>query len=863
MMEANLHSSLYIIRSFKLITLSLLISSFTIPTHAQNPGARGAAFQPPAATVHYARSRDFHVRHMRLEFIINAEKHSAEGVVTHYLTSFKNGLSAITFDAGDNLKIRACKIDGIFANFLRLPGLVVVLAGVPLQQKREAAVEISYEMPSGRRGGGANGIGGFSWIDPKLSDPERRPAFLTQGETSTNRNWVPCFDFPNDKCTSESIVTVPENWEVVGNGRDEGTTHDSDKHTRTFHFRMTQPHSTYLFSLLGGELDIKRSSWQGVSLVYVTPKGKGDLIPGSFGNTPDMLSFFSKILGVKYPWPKYAQSAMYDFGGGMENVSATTLGEGSLTDLRSGNYPMSSLNSHELAHQWFGDLVTCKDWGDIWLNESFATFFEMVYLEHLQGEDVYAEEREGNRQEYLREASGYKRQLAIKLYSNPDVLFDRHTYPKGGDILHMLRRQLGDDAFFRGLRRYLRVNAYTAVDTHDLEKALTEESGQNVEPFFDQWIFKPGHPVLESEWRYDDSLHQVILTIKQTQDTADGTPIYSIPMEVAALRSEADTGAERAKISLDKAIQEFRIPVKAKPDVVLIDPDHDILKETKPVERNSLELTTILRNAPSILDRQDALRKFAPLVSKLTDAELNVVRDAYKSDPSIGMKANLLHKLSETKREEYRSLYREALNSKAREIRAAGFEGLGNLKADPSDEKLMKSAAVSDTEQYNVVGAAMTALNHLDKSAYIDLYKHWFTARTSRYRLTTQAMNLISQAAEEKAVPALLEAVSTKYSLPVRRIALNTMGRNFSTNKQITDVINAALKDNSNPSLQLYAIDAALNRTDKEALQTLKDLSNSPFPELKTAAMEAVKFIEAGTAPPQRNFGGMRPPPGS
>ncbi len=842
-----------ILRIQKLGIFAFLLTLLCNPVLAQNTRAEGSAFQPPNASPHYARSRDFHVRHMKLEFVINAAAHSAEGVVTHYLSSFKDGLSVLTFDAGDNLKIHACKIDGTSASFLRMPGKVIVVAGIPLQRGKEAAVQIAYEMPSGRNGGGANGIGGFTWIDPRLSDPDRKPAFFTQGETTTNRNWVPCFDAPNDKCTSESIVTVPDNWEVVGNGRDEGSSRNAEKNTRTFHFKMNQPHSTYLFSLAGGEFDVRKSSWQGVSLVYVTPKGKGDLIPGSFGNTPDMLSFISKLVGVKYPWPKYAQDAMYDFGGGMENVSATTLGEGSLTDLRAGVYPMSSLNSHELSHQWFGDLVTCKDWGDIWLNESFATFFEMLYLEHLQGEDVYAQERENNRLQYLREANNrYKRPLSIKLYSNPDVLFDGHTYPKGGDILHMLRRILGDDALFRGLGHYLRENMYKPVDSHDLEKAIMEETGQNVEPFFDQWIFKPGHPILDSEWRYDEVFHEVVLTIKQTQDTADGTPIYSIPLNIAMLRTEAGTGAERTQVNLDKAVQEFRISVKYKPDVVLIDPDHDILKETKEIQRTPLELTAILRNAPCILDRMEALRKFAPLVSKLSDTDLKTVQDAYKSDPSVRMRAALLRKLGETKREDFRPLFREAAAGKDQEIRAVGFEALGNLKLDPVDEKSLKAAAVSDKEQYIVVGAAMNALEKWDKSAYIDDFKHWLSAPSLRYRMTNIAMNLISQAPEDKAVPVLIDALSSKHAYGVRKSALQSMGLYFQKNKMIDDSIVAALKDRTNPSIQLFAMGAAKVRLVKDALPAVKELTNSQFSELKAAAIEAAKFIEAGIpSPPQ------------
>src|SRR6516225_10031962 len=253
---------------------------------------------------------------------------------------------------------------------------------------------------------------------------------------------------------------------------------------------MQHAHATYLISLVGAPLDIKRSSWRGVELIYAVPKGKRHLIDDSFGDTPDMLSFFSGTLGVKYPWPKYAQSAMYDHPAGMENVTAATLGAHGLTDKRRGFRTMSGANAHELAHQWFGDLLTCKDWGHLWLNEGFATFFRYLYVEHSRGKDAYAHEIEGAMQSYFQESRRYKRPLATNLYPDKEAMFDAHTYQKGAAILHTMRRYLGDQAFFVGLRQYLTRYRHMPVDSHDLCEAMTEATGVNLEPFFDQWIYK-------------------------------------------------------------------------------------------------------------------------------------------------------------------------------------------------------------------------------------------------------------------------------------------------------------------------------------------------------------------------------------
>src|SRR5262249_7958432 len=274
---------------------------------------------------------------------------------------------------------------------------------------------------------------------------------------------------------------------------------------------MTETHGSYLTWRVGGPVDLKRSSWRDVELIYAVPKGKEHLIDDTFGDTPDMLSFFSDTLGVKYPWPKYAQVTVSGYPGGRENVSATTLNEDNLVDRR-GNLQSVTTGqiAHELAHQWFGDLVTFRDYGHFWLNEGFAGFFSNLYMEHACGKDEYDRRMEGSVQNYLSESRRYKRPLATNLYPSYLRMFDRHTYSKGTAVLHTLRRTLGDKVFFAGLHHYLTKHKHTPVDSHDLCCALTEATGINVEPFFDQWVYKPGHPVLDYTWIWDEAKQQVV-----------------------------------------------------------------------------------------------------------------------------------------------------------------------------------------------------------------------------------------------------------------------------------------------------------------------------------------------------------------
>jgi len=330
-------------------------------------------------------------------------------------------------------------------------------------------------------------------------------------------------------------------------------------------------------------MDVKKAKWRGVDLWYCVPKGRGNLIDGSFGDTPDMLSFFSDLVGVKYPWPKYAQVAVPDFGGGMENVSATTLEAGALTANKNGRHDMASLNSHELAHQWFGDYVTCRDWSDTWLNEGFATLFEALYAEHSRGATAYKNEIEGFKQSYFGEARHRKHALNSRNYTDPDAQFDGHAYSKGAVILHMIRRQLGDKLFFGGVKLYLERNAHKPVMSSDLCRALTDYSGINLEPFFDQWVCKPGHPIVEQTWKFDETTQEVVLSIKQVQKTDDGTPIYDFVLPVGIV---IDGKTKLVSVHLSKSEETWRLKVSKNPSKVVLDPEGDwLIESTTPVTK--------------------------------------------------------------------------------------------------------------------------------------------------------------------------------------------------------------------------------------------------------------------------------------
>jgi aminopeptidase N len=502
---------------------------------------------------------------------------------------------------------------------------------------------------------------------------------------------------------------------------------------------MDLPHATYLLSLCGGPFDIKKDNWEGVDIWYVVPRGQGKYIDYSFGHTKDMLSFYSKILGVKYPWPKYAQNAMYDFSGGMENVSATTLGQTALTDSKEGYYLMDSVNSHELGHQWFGDFVTCKDWGDIFLNESFATYMQDMYFDHSRGKNGYDWEIADNISSYLREAGRYKRPLSTKMYPNADAMFDSHTYPKGGTILHTLRRWMGDEGIFKGLHSYLAMWQHTPVESAQLRRAMTEASGKNCEPFWAQWIDKPGHPVLDYTWTMADD-GNAKLTVKQVQDTSDGTPVYS---DVTTKVGWISQGRYQSMpVTLDSVEQTFVIPVNGvKPDAVIFDPDHDFLREIPALHWEQSELLPIMEFAPCAPDRYEALRQLCK-VDGISDDLLLKAASIVERDNSQFPAFRTLFPLSILERPALRPFFIGQLKSVDTLRQADAASALGRLPEDKTATEALR-ALVNDKSPSQAVINAINALARWNKAANQDVIKKAQTLTSKNDRIRRAADRLL------------------------------------------------------------------------------------------------------------------------
>jgi len=423
---------------------------------------------------------------------------------------------------------------------------------------------------------------GLYFIDPLDKNPYKPEQIWTQGETEANSCWFPTFDSPNVRTRQEIYITVDTAYTTLSNGK-LVMQRDNGNGTRTDYWKQEKPHAPYLFMMAVGKFArVDGGEWNGVPLSYYVEPEYAEFADDVFGNTREMMDFFSELLDYPYPWEKYAQVVVRDFvSGAMENTSTAVFMEQLQVDdryLLDDNW--DQIIAHELFHHWFGNVVTTESWANLPMNESFANYSEYLWLEHKYGEDEAGLMWKEELDTYLFEAGRKRVDLIRYRYLDKENMFDSHSYAKGGLILHLLRHQIGDEAFFESLRRYLKQHEFTSVEVHDLRLIIEEVTGRDMNWFFNQWFLDKGHPQINISHSYDSG--KVEMYVKQLQ-WAKHTPIYEIPTEVAIWVNGEKTVHT---VMVDSAENRFVFEVPAEPDLVLFDPDHvipgemDFLKPT-------------------------------------------------------------------------------------------------------------------------------------------------------------------------------------------------------------------------------------------------------------------------------------------
>jgi len=365
-----------------------------------------------------------------------------------------------------------------------------------------------------------NDAKGLYFINAQGKEADKPTQIWTQGETESSSAWFPTIDKPNQKTTQEIYMTVPDRYVTLSNGILKDSKKESDG-LRTDHWVMDKRHSTYLFFMGVGEYAVVKDKWRNIPVDYYIEKEYEPYAKQIYGNTPEMIEFFSKRMGYDYPWAKYAQISGRDYvSGAMENTTATLHGSGVLQkpgQLIDENAWEDTI-AHELFHHWFGDLVTAESWSNLTVNESFANYSEYLWNEYKYGKDQADYHQMTDVNMYIHNPADFKKNLVRFNYDSREDVFDLVTYQKGGGILHMLRNYLGDDAFFAGMQDYLKTNEYQNAEAHQLRLSFEKVSGKDLNWFFNQWYFGSGNPKIKYSYTFEPVKKQVAVSIEQTQD---------------------------------------------------------------------------------------------------------------------------------------------------------------------------------------------------------------------------------------------------------------------------------------------------------------------------------------------------------
>ncbi|MFI5362715.1 MAG: M1 family aminopeptidase [Elusimicrobiota bacterium] len=782
-------------------------------------GVQGALLGKPAA---YAPDRAFDSKHISLDLVVDLRRKSLSGSCETTILARRSGVRRLDFDAV-GLKVANIRVDGKTARFRHKDGKLSVFLAKDLSETAETIVMFKYHV--------SNPEAGLHFV--------REPAQMwSQSQPEDARRWFPCHDAPHAKATSEIRARVPAGFRAVSNGV--LVERETFGGRETWHWKMDRPHSIYLITLVVGRFSEIVEDGDGVPVVYYCEKGREADARRGFAKTAKALQFFSEMTGVRYPYARYAQVAVAEYPGGMEHTTCTTQTDACLIDKRAAlDHDLDLLVAHELAHQWFGDLVTCAEWPHAWLNEGFATYFEVLFQDHDKGRDEAEYELLGNARVYFDEESRrYRRAIVCRTYMDPWTIFDRTLYEKGCWVLHMLKRELGDELWWKAVGHYLRKHADSSVQTSDLVLAVEEATGRNMQAFFDQWVFRSGHPTLRARWSYDAAVKKGSLWVMQTQPSDDAHPPFKFPLHVRV------TGRGWVRDFHERAAEKehrFSWKLPGEPLDVEIDPEFGVLKKLNLAKPAPMWFHQLARGRTAVsrllaADRvarwggEKAALALAASVrrEKFWGAAVEMVR-ALASLPGADVDRALESLLSSVK---HPKVLRAVVSEVARRARPG------------ADAKLAPLARRHAS--LGVQAEATRALGALAGGKHLPLVVKNLKTESYRDVLASAAVSALASTRDPKVLPRLKAAAVAPSPYGARVAAWRALADFAAHEPSLVPWLCARVSD-ADERITLSAV-AALGATeDERALPVLERLSKKAGnPRVRVYAVEALTRIKAG-----------------
>lgn len=758
----------------------------------------------------YAPDRQVDVQHIKLDVTPDFAHESVAGTATLKFAPIAKPLQSLRLD-GINLRVKDVRSSHKVRDWSAGSEDVTIVFDEPIPVDEEAFVEIDYS---------AEPIEGLYFRTEAMGLKPGDVHCWTQGETHEARHWIPCFDYPNERATTEVICHVPADMTVVSNGKLVDETTSDDGKTKTFHWRQDKPHVSYLICFVAGHLEKIEGKHRDVPLAFYTQPSRAEYAENAFRDTADIMAFFEKEIGVDFPWDKYDQATIADFmWGGMENTTITTLTQQSIYEHKSDDYRAArtrSLNAHEMAHQWFGDYVTCKDWSHLWLNESFATFYANLYEGHKFGRDalLYGLYLDARDEVLLPENANDLRPIVYREYDHPQEQFDFRNYPKGGWVLHMLRSLVGDELYRQAIHTYLQRHALSEVETEDLREIFEELSGRSLDQFFDQWIYHGGQPELTVKYEWDAERRLAHVSIEQTQATGDDVLLFQFPTK---LRFVVDGKTIDESVDVTQKKQDFYVKLPGKPEIVRFDPEYTLLAKIK-FEKSDALLEADLKNENDMMGRVLACEALA---ARRTGSAVAALKHALQHDKFFGVRQSAARALRQICSDEAVAALVGATDQDDVRARRTVVEELGKCYHDDARAKLLEIAA-DDDELASVAAAAIRALGRSSSKEARQAILGALESESFNNERVVAAFGAIRDLNDPTLAPALIKGIR----------------------RHVNDVDSREIGD----GLMTLAMISPKGKRQARTFEFLADYLDSPREPLRLAAINALGQLHDGRA---------------
>lgn len=780
----------------------------------------------------YAPRRLVDVTHIRIEVTPDFKQRTVSGTTRIEFKPIAKSTDVVELDAM-RLSISNVRSSHTVARFSDDGKRLTIVFEKPIEADVEAYVEIDYS---------AQPTKGLYFRTPEMGYPDTDTHVWTQGEPYEARHWFPCFDSPNERSSTEVICHVPKEMTVLSNGRmlaDEITSEG----LRRVQWLQEKPHTSYLICLVAGNLKKLEKSYRDIPLRFFVQPSLAEHAANSFEDTDKIMEFFESEIGVPFPWDKYDQVTIRDFiAGGMENTTLTTLTHGTIFTKATENLRTTRrLDAHELAHQWFGDYVTCKDWSQLWLNEGFATYYTHLYEGHKLGEEAMLYGLYQDAQNRVLPQQNDKKAIVYREFKNPGEQFDYRAYPKGSWVLHMLRSQLGPDLYRSCIRHYLQKHALQSVVSDDLRQAIEDLSGRPFDRFFDQWVYHPGSPELEVQFTWQAKTKLAKISVKQQQKTDNGSLPFEFPVTLRFVVNDENIDKQ---VEINATEHEFYFPLDAKPTVVRFDPKLTVLAKVNFNKTDAMWLAQLERDD----DMLGRLLAAKALGSRDTHESIKHLKETLNNDSFYGVRIQAAESLKKIGSDEaYDTLVASAKQSDAR-VRRTVVSGVssfykpetfafvkGLLKSETNPE--IRSIAIRELGKFNDKAAKKLIVGQLEEPSF-------------RNAICSAAIRAVEAQRDPKLAAPLMRAIKKQesgFSGYALSSALRSLARVSREAKRPQPKVRAFLEAylaDPRQAVQRGAIQALGELRDPTAIAVLEGFRDAGPEETRKAAVSAIEKLQ-------------------